>query len=53
MLGGALFFGAAMAHQYLAAAAPPALAGALLRGAVAGGGLLYVFSKAAKFSLFK
>lgn len=51
--GGAVFFGACMAHQYLAAAAPPAAADALLRGAVLGGTLLYVFSKGAKFSLFK
>ncbi|KAI8467681.1 MAG: TLC ATP/ADP transporter-domain-containing protein [Monoraphidium minutum] len=61
LVGGTAFFAAAAGYQYhhgaaaaaaaAAGGAPPA--GALLSGLVLTGALLYVFSKAAKFSLFK
>ncbi|KIZ04926.1 ADP,ATP carrier protein 1 [Monoraphidium neglectum] len=61
LFGGTLFFAAAIAYQHWfgSAAAAAAAAGVaapaawLLSGLVLGGALLYVFSKASKFSLFK
>ena len=63
LYGGCLFFAACIAYQHMfGAAAAQAVAASLplpdtgawlLRGVVLGGALLYVFSKGAKFSLFK
>ncbi|GBF96975.1 hypothetical protein Rsub_09772 [Raphidocelis subcapitata] len=63
LYGGSAFFGAAIAYQHFfarahaaaaaAGAAHPATGTWLLVGVVFGGALLYVWSKGAKFSLFK
>ncbi|GLI68678.1 hypothetical protein VaNZ11_013164 [Volvox africanus] len=57
LYGGGLFFATAMVYQFLlsptASAAASAAGAGVLQMLVYGGALLYVFSKSAKFSLFK
>ncbi|KAG2483156.1 hypothetical protein HYH03_017948 [Edaphochlamys debaryana] len=57
LYGGGAFFASAIAYQVSVASSAPAvlapLSGAILQVLVYGGALLYVFSKSAKFSLFK
>ncbi|GFH33291.1 ADP,ATP carrier protein [Haematococcus lacustris] len=54
MWGGSLFFAACMAFQFFLAGSPQVGLGHLtLQVLVYLGALLYVFSKSAKFSLFK
>ncbi|GLC36053.1 hypothetical protein PLESTF_001253400 [Pleodorina starrii] len=57
LYGGGLFFATAMVYQFVLAPTASAAASAagmgLLQVLVYGGALLYVFSKSAKFSLFK